>query len=76
MAINIEDKIEKMSAARREKFESRTAEPLAEEMTLRELGEACNLTDPLDQAAQDHIGQRLEAGHAQRSVAFHAAEDG
>lgn len=43
MAINVEDKIEKMRAARREKFESRAAELLAEEMTLRELRKACKL---------------------------------
>ena len=45
MAINIEDKIEKLSAAQRAKFESRAAELQAEEMTLRELRKACKLTE-------------------------------
>ena len=76
MAVNIEDKIEKLSAAQREKVESHAAELLAEETTLRDLRKERKLTGPLGQAAQDHTGQRLEAGEAQRSVAFHTAEDG
>lgn len=76
MAVNIEDKIEKLGAAQREKVESRAAEQLAEEMTLRDLRKARKHTGPLGEAAQDHTGQRLEAGEAQRSVAFHTAEHG
>jgi len=44
MAVNIEDKIEKLSAARRKRVESRTAELMAEEMTLRDLRKARKLT--------------------------------
>ncbi len=44
MAVNIEDKIKKLSAARRNKVESRVAELLAEEMTLRDLRKARKLT--------------------------------
>lgn len=44
MAVNIEDKIKKLSAARRKKVESRVAELLAEEMTLRDLRKARKLT--------------------------------
>ena len=76
MAVNIEDKIEKLSAAQREKVDSRAAELLAEGMTLRNLGKAPKHTGPLGQAAQDHTGQRLEAGEAQRSGTSHTAEDG
>lgn len=76
MAVNIEDKIEKLSAARRENVESRAAELLAERMALRSLRKAPKHTGPLGQAAQDHIGQRLEAGEAQRSGTSHTAEDG
>lgn len=44
MAVNIEDKIKKLSAALRNKVESRVAELLAEEMTLRDLRKARKLT--------------------------------
>ena len=44
MAVNIEDKINKLSVARRKKVESRVAELLAEEMTLRDLRKARKLT--------------------------------
>lgn len=44
MAVNIEDKIKKLSAARRKRVESRVAELLAEEMTLRDLRKARKLT--------------------------------
>jgi transcriptional regulator with XRE-family HTH domain len=44
MAVNIEDKIGKLSPARRKKVESRAAELIAEEMTLRELRKARKLT--------------------------------
>jgi DNA-binding XRE family transcriptional regulator len=44
MAVNVEDKIRKLSAAQRKKVESRAAELIAEEMTLRELRKARKLT--------------------------------
>ncbi|RPI07174.1 MAG: XRE family transcriptional regulator [Zetaproteobacteria bacterium] len=44
MAVNVEDKIRKLSPPRREKVESRAAELMAEEMTLRELRKARKLT--------------------------------
>ncbi len=44
MAVNIEDKIKQLSAARRKNVESRVTELLAEEMTLRDLRKARKLT--------------------------------
>lgn len=40
MAVNVEDKIRKLSRAQREKVEMRAAELIAEEMTLRKLYKA------------------------------------
>ena len=51
MAVNIEDKIEKLSAARRKRVESRVAELLTEEMTLCDLHKPRKLTGPLGEAA-------------------------
>jgi transcriptional regulator with XRE-family HTH domain len=44
MAVNANDKIRKLSPARRRKVESRASELVAEEMTLRELRTARKLT--------------------------------
>ncbi len=44
MARNVDDKIKKLSPARRKKVEARAAELIAEEMTLRELRNARKLT--------------------------------
>lgn len=44
MALNVNQKIKKMSAADRKKVEARAAELIAEEMTLRELRRARKLT--------------------------------
>ena len=44
MAENVNDKIKKLSPARRKKVEVRAAEVIAEEMTLRELRRARKLT--------------------------------
>lgn len=44
MAVNVEDKIRKLSADQRKSVESRAAELIAEEMTLRELRKARKLT--------------------------------
>jgi DNA-binding XRE family transcriptional regulator len=44
MAINIDDKIKKLSAAQRKKVEARAIALIAEEMTLRELRQARKLT--------------------------------
>ena len=44
MAVNVEDKIRKLSIAQRKKVEVRAAELTAEEMTLRELRKARKLT--------------------------------
>ena len=44
MAVNIEDKIRKLSTAQHKKVEVRVAELIAEEMTLRELRKARKLT--------------------------------
>jgi DNA-binding XRE family transcriptional regulator len=44
MAANVNDKIRKLSPARRKKVETRAAELIAEEMTLRELRQARKLT--------------------------------
>jgi transcriptional regulator with XRE-family HTH domain len=44
MAVNVNDKIKKLSPARRKRVEARAAELIAEEMTLRELRKARKLT--------------------------------
>ena len=44
MAVNVNQKIRKLSPARRKKVEARAAELIAEEMTLRELRTARKLT--------------------------------
>ena len=44
MTVNVDDKIRKLTAAQRKKVETRTAELIAEEMTLRELRKARKLT--------------------------------
>src|SRR5271163_4994949 len=44
MAVNVNDKLKKMSPAQRKKVESRAAELIAEEMSLRELRRARKLT--------------------------------
>ncbi len=44
MAVNVDDKIKRLSPAQRKKVEARAAELVAEEMTLRELREARRLT--------------------------------
>ena len=44
MPVNVDNKIKKLSAARRKKVETRAAELIAEEMTLRDLRKARELT--------------------------------
>lgn len=44
MPVNVEDKIKKLSASQRKKVEARAAELIAEEMTLRDLRKARELT--------------------------------
>lgn len=44
MAVNVNDKIKKLSPARRKKVEARAAELIAEEMSLRELRRARKIT--------------------------------
>lgn len=66
MAVNIEDKIKKLSAARRNKVESRVAELLAEEMTLRDLRKARKLTQ-VRLAKQLRINQDSVSRLEQRS---------
>ncbi len=44
MAVNVDDKIKKLSPVQRKKVEARAAELIAEEMTLRELRKARKLT--------------------------------
>jgi DNA-binding XRE family transcriptional regulator len=44
MAVNVDDKIKKLSSVQRKKVEARAIELLAEEMTLRELRHARKLT--------------------------------
>ena len=44
MAVNVNDKIRKLSPVQRKKVEARAAELMAEEMTLRELRKARRLT--------------------------------
>ncbi len=44
MPVNVDDKIKKLSASRRKKIEARAAALIAEEMTLRDLRKARELT--------------------------------
>ncbi len=44
MAVNVDDRIKKLSPAQRKKVEARATELIAEEMTLRELRHARKLT--------------------------------
>lgn len=44
MAVNVDDKIRRLSSAQRKKVEARAAQLIAEEMTLRELRKARKLT--------------------------------
>lgn len=44
MAVNVNDKMKRLSPARRQKVEARAAELIAEEMTLQELRKARKLT--------------------------------
>jgi len=44
MAVNVDDKIKKLSASQRKKVEARSVELVADEMTLRELRHARKLT--------------------------------
>ena len=44
MSITLDDKIEKLSSARRKKVEARAAQLIAEEMSLRDLRKALSLT--------------------------------
>ena len=60
MPVNIEEKIKKLSPERRKKVEARTKELIAEEMTLRELRKAHNLT-------QERLAKVLKIGQEQVS---------
>ena len=44
MSRNVDDVIKKLSPSQRKKVEARTAQLIAEEMTLRQLRQACRLT--------------------------------
>ena len=63
MAVNVDDKIRKLSTAQREKVEVRAAELIAEEMRLRELRKARKL-------------KQIRLARAQRSASVHAVGDG
>ena len=60
MPVNIEDKIKKLSPERRKKVEARAKQLIAEEMTLRELRKAHNLT-------QERLAKVLKIGQEQVS---------
>lgn len=56
MSRNVNDIIRKLSPAQRKKVEARAAQLIAEEMTLRQLRQACKLTQ--EKVAKSlHIGQ-------------------
>ena len=56
MAVNVNDKIRKLSPDQRKKVEARAAELIAEEMSLRDLRKALDRT-------QADIADRLGVGH-------------
>ena len=58
--VNIEEKIKKLSPERRKKVEARAKQLIAEEMTLRELRKAHNLT-------QERLAKVLKIGQEQVS---------
>ena len=60
MPVNIEEKIKKLSPERRKKVEARAKQLIAEEMTLRELRKAHNLT-------QERLAKVLKIGQEQIS---------
>ena len=60
MPVNIEEKIKKLSPERRKKIEARAKQLIAEEMTLRELRKAHNLT-------QVRLAKVLKVGQEQVS---------
>ncbi len=62
MATNVNDIIKRLSPAQRKKVEVRTAELIAEEMTLRELRKARRLTQVRMAKSLGSSGQRLSPG--------------
>ena len=60
MPVNIEEKIKKLNPERRKKVEARAKQRIAEEMTLRELRKAHNLT-------QERLAKVLKIGQEQVS---------
>ena len=77
MALNVDDRIARLDPARRRKVEERAAELIAEEMTLRELRKARQLTQArVATELGHHPGRRLAARATQRSAAFDVAQDG
>ena len=76
MAVNVNDKIQRLSAAQRRKVEDRAGELIAEKMTLRELWRARKLTQVRMAKAlgitRDSVSRLRKA---QRSAAVHTPED-
>lgn len=67
MAVNVEDKIRKLSTVQRKKVEVRAAELIAEEMTLRELRKARKLTQAcLTRTRRSAADQAGETGRGDR----------
>ena len=66
LPVNIDEKIKKLSPAKRKKVEARAAELIAEEMTLRDLRKARELTQArMGGTARHHAGRRLQAREAE-----------
>ena len=79
MGLNVEDVIAGLDPERRHKIKERAAELIAEEMTLRELRKARQLTRASvarEPGIRHQPGRRLAAAATQRPVAVDAAPDG
>ena len=77
MTLNVEDKIARLAPHQRRKVEERAAALIAEEMTLRELRKARQLTQA--RVATElgyHPGRRLAPRATQRSATLHLTQNG
>ena len=76
MAVNVNDKIRKLSPARRRKVETRASELVAEEMTLRELRTARKLTQVRLARTLGITQDSVSVGEAKRHPAVDSPQDG
>jgi hypothetical protein len=73
MALSLEDKLARLPGERRAKVDARAAEPIAKEMTLRDLRRARSHAGPSGSQARGQAGDPLAPGEAERP-ALHVAQ--